>query len=386
MKRVLALLLATTMLASMMAGCLDSVSSNKAPTLSMSISPDGTVKVGEELTFSAAGSSDPDGDALTYEWNFGDGNTGSGMSTAYTYTTEGTYTVKLAVSDGEFEVTDTRELAIASADAALPEADVKHYKQDDCEGEEPSAGTHILVWICEEDLDKSSDDVVDATGTVVLDGSDSRAGDSTSYLVSHSWDLDIFTDSDGDGDSSNDEDAEGETYNWENAEPGEYKVKLTITDSNGFTDSKEMGVFVDYAGVYEEFTIAGNTSNNPAVEEWEYPVHYDQESKNTIRYVRLKVVYPKQDDDWVVGGGQAQNNRLDLFAFNATGEEVGNTTSLGDDDMTFGDCDDEDRCLWLTLSTSQFRGSLEGDWTVELVNEKVTDATVKSFAIELIYK
>ena len=43
MKRVLALLLATTMLASMMAGCLDSVSSNKAPTLSMSISPDGTV-------------------------------------------------------------------------------------------------------------------------------------------------------------------------------------------------------------------------------------------------------------------------------------------------------------------------------------------------------
>lgn len=384
MKRVLALLLATTMLASMTAGCLDSVASNKAPTLSMSISPDGTVKAGDELTFSAAGSSDPDGDALTYEWTFGDGNVGSGMSTTYTYNTPGTYTVKLAVSDGEFETTETREVTVADADAALPEAEVRHHKDDDCTGEAPSAGTHILVWICEEGLD-SGDDVVDGMATVLLDGGDSRAGDSSSYLTAHDWDLDIYTDSDGDGVASNDVDAEGETYEW-NAEPGEYKVKLTITDSNGFTDSKEMGVFVNYAGVYDEFTIAGNTSNNAATMDWEYPVHYDQDKKNTIRYVRLKVVYPKQDDDWVVGGGQAQNNRLDLFAYNETDEEVGNTTSLDDDDMVYGDCDEEDRCLWLSLSTSQFRGFLEGGWTVELVNEKVTDATVKSFAIELIYK
>ncbi|MGW4892870.1 ThuA domain-containing protein [Kitasatospora sp. NPDC004240] len=52
-----------------------------------------------KVTFSSAGSSDPDGDTITYQWDFGDGTTGTGPSPVHTYTANGTYTSRLTVSD-----------------------------------------------------------------------------------------------------------------------------------------------------------------------------------------------------------------------------------------------------------------------------------------------
>jgi len=54
---------------------------------------------GESVTMSAAGSSDPDGDALTYVWSFGDGATGSGLTVSHTYAQAGSFTVRLIVRD-----------------------------------------------------------------------------------------------------------------------------------------------------------------------------------------------------------------------------------------------------------------------------------------------
>ncbi len=55
---------------------------------------------GEVLTFDGSGSSDGDGDPLTYAWDFGDGSAGSGPSATHAYATLGTFTVTLVVSDG----------------------------------------------------------------------------------------------------------------------------------------------------------------------------------------------------------------------------------------------------------------------------------------------
>jgi ELWxxDGT repeat protein len=52
------------------------------------------------ITFSGAASNDPDNDALTYAWDFGDGSTGIGVSPTHAYTANGAYTLTLTVSDG----------------------------------------------------------------------------------------------------------------------------------------------------------------------------------------------------------------------------------------------------------------------------------------------
>jgi PKD repeat protein len=51
------------------------------------------------VTFSAAGSSDPEGDSLTYRWVFGDGATATTPNPTHTYATAGARQAKLTVTD-----------------------------------------------------------------------------------------------------------------------------------------------------------------------------------------------------------------------------------------------------------------------------------------------
>ncbi|WP_436698934.1 PKD domain-containing protein [Nocardioides sp. BYT-33-1] len=62
-------------------------------------------------SFDATGSQDPDGDALTYAWAFGDGGTASGSTSQHTYATAGPRTVTLTVSDGSHQDTATRQVS-----------------------------------------------------------------------------------------------------------------------------------------------------------------------------------------------------------------------------------------------------------------------------------
>jgi glucose/arabinose dehydrogenase len=50
--------------------------------------------------FSSQGSYDPDGTALSYKWDFGDGTTSTDANPVKTFANKGTYTVELTVSDG----------------------------------------------------------------------------------------------------------------------------------------------------------------------------------------------------------------------------------------------------------------------------------------------
>lgn len=62
---------------------------------------------GSPISFSSAGSNDPDGTIVSYLWNFGDGNTSSAANPSHTYATGGTYNVTLTVTDdGGFQNSD----------------------------------------------------------------------------------------------------------------------------------------------------------------------------------------------------------------------------------------------------------------------------------------
>ena len=58
-----------------------------------------TSEEGSPISFNGTGSSDPDGDPLSFDWEFNDGNTGSGSTPNYTYTDNGLYDVCLTVTD-----------------------------------------------------------------------------------------------------------------------------------------------------------------------------------------------------------------------------------------------------------------------------------------------
>jgi PKD repeat protein len=59
-----------------------------------------------------ASASEPDSDPLTYTWNFGDGNTGTGASPTHVFANSGVYTATVSVSDGSAVTTATETVTV----------------------------------------------------------------------------------------------------------------------------------------------------------------------------------------------------------------------------------------------------------------------------------
>jgi hypothetical protein len=124
--------------------------------------------VGVALNFSGGGSTDPQGEALTYSWSFGDGSVGSGISPNHTYSTLGTFNVTLTV-------TNTSNLtATASVKVAIPNGRVYG-------GLQPIAAAHVYLFAANTTgyghasvslLNAASTGTSDSVGAYVLTGAD----------------------------------------------------------------------------------------------------------------------------------------------------------------------------------------------------------------------
>jgi len=64
------------------------------------------VNVDENITFNASETFDPEGDVISYFWDFGDGNNNTSAIVEHSFDNKGTYIVKLTVSDGTSESTE----------------------------------------------------------------------------------------------------------------------------------------------------------------------------------------------------------------------------------------------------------------------------------------
>jgi PKD repeat protein len=170
---------------------------NGAPSAVISAVPavgDAPLTVG----FDGRASSDPDGDALTYHWDFGDGGQGSGGAVSHTFVSAGTFTASLTVSDGRGG-SDSASVAITVEDGGPPP---------------PGNQDPIAVVV-------SSASAGEAPFDLNLDGSGSSDpdGDALTYV----WDF-------GDGNQ-----ATGSLVSHTYQFVGSYKATLTVSDGLGGT-------------------------------------------------------------------------------------------------------------------------------------------------------
>lgn len=147
--------------------------------------------VDEPLTFDAGSARDPDGNVVSYHWDFGDGTSANGMRVEHTYQATGTYTAVLTLRDNSNGLTDfsTHEVAVDIA----------------ARGNQPpiaNAGTGRTVRV---------GDRVD------FDGGASRDPDGS--ISRYDWQF-------GDGFASN-----GVRTSHIYQQPGRYTVSLTVTDN-----------------------------------------------------------------------------------------------------------------------------------------------------------
>jgi PKD domain/FG-GAP-like repeat len=78
-----------------------------------------SVAIGQTVTFSSTGSTDPDGTITSFAWDFGDGSSATTATATHAYATAGTFQAKLTVTDNS-GATGTASVTITVADNTAP--------------------------------------------------------------------------------------------------------------------------------------------------------------------------------------------------------------------------------------------------------------------------
>ncbi|MGA1981003.1 MAG: PKD domain-containing protein [Acidobacteriaceae bacterium] len=94
---------------------------------------------GAALSFDGSGSSDPQGQTLTYAWSFGDGGTATGVKPSYAYAAAGDYVVSLTVIDSSGLKASAGSVALVSMVQPGSTNGVVY------DGKQPMVGAHVYL-------------------------------------------------------------------------------------------------------------------------------------------------------------------------------------------------------------------------------------------------
>ena len=171
---------------------------NIPPMAKFSYSPS-EPNVGNEITFDASDSHDPDGFIVSYEWDFGDGNSANGELAAHSYLSAGDYTASLTVTDDKQAVTTTTKIILVATVL-------------------PNQSPHAFFTVTPGNPKQGEETKLDA----------SQSSDSDGAIKYYEWDLD------GDGTYDGFTTSSRIYFFWE--ESGTYNVRLRVTDDDEATE------------------------------------------------------------------------------------------------------------------------------------------------------
>lgn len=172
---------------------------NRAPKAVITATPDSGY-TDLAVQFSGAGSSDPEGSALSYVWDFGitgDGDTSTAITPTWTYTENGSYLVTLTVKDAEGKASQaTHQIVVGSVAPTIGNIAVSKTKynagdtitfsataSDADEGALDSSAYHWKVLFRHADhIHPFADDIVGTSGSITIPR-DSHNVDTTRYEI-----------------------------------------------------------------------------------------------------------------------------------------------------------------------------------------------------------
>ena len=179
------------------------------PLLIPAFTVSGNLQAFQTVTFDASGTTNnavPCAQACTYSWNFGDGSTGTGISTTHQFRVAGTYAVTLTVTDARgASAQSTQAVSIA---AATP----------------PTAAMTISPTPATANVD------------IFFNGSGSRAVGPGRVITEYRWSF-------GDGATGS-----GVTTTHRYNGPGTYQVSLTVVDDAGAIGTQTTQLSIGFSG------------------------------------------------------------------------------------------------------------------------------------------
>jgi glucose/arabinose dehydrogenase len=310
------------------------VQSNQAPVVSASATPtSGPTPL--DVAFSSAGSSDPEGQPLTYSWDFGDGSpVSTEANPSHTYITAGAYNARLTVSDG---VNTSLSTPIAISAGSVPTAtimgptdgmtfqagDVINYSGDGTDPDDGTLPASAFTW----NIDFLHDGHVHP-GTPITGV---KSGSFTIPTSGH--------------------DFEGNTR---------YRITLTVKDSTGLTSSQAVTIYPQKVNLSFDTVPSGRTlyldgiaKTTPFVYDtligFNHTIEARDQSSGTTNYTfsswsdgggqQHTITVPSTDQAYTATytATQQPNGLVGAWGFNeGTGTAVGDSSGMGNNGTLSG--------------------------------------------------